>query len=97
MVFDSHYICDTFLPYEKFLNLGAESLSEAELLAIILRTGTKNCSALDLAGKILSLSGGSERGLNALHHLTIKELMEIPGIGEVKAVKIKCFHFSSLF
>ncbi len=86
----SNYICDAFLPYEKFVNLGAESLSEAELLAIILRTGTKNCSALELAGKILSLSGENERGLNALHHLTIRDLMEIPGIGEVKAVKIKC-------
>ena len=80
----------TDLPYEKFLRLGAQSLSEAELLAIILRTGTKNCPALSLASRVLSLSGGKEKGLNALHHLTLSELMEVPGIGEVKAVKIKC-------
>lgn len=78
------------LPYEKFLNHGAGSLTEAELLAIILRTGTPNCSALELAKKVLALAGGKDLKLNSLHHLSLNELMEIPGIGEVKAVKIKC-------
>lgn len=78
------------LPYEKFLKFGAGSLTEAELLAIILRTGTPKCSALELAQKILSLAGGKEQKLNSLHHLSLKELMEIPGIGQVKAIKIKC-------
>lgn len=78
------------MPYEKFLKFGPESLSEVELLAVILRTGTKNCSAVSLAEKILSLSKGKQKGLNALHHISLSELMEIPGIGEVKAVKIKC-------
>lgn len=78
------------LPYEKFLKRGPESLSEKELLAIILRTGTKNCPAVLLAEKVLSLAGGKEKGLNALHHISLPELMSIPGIGEVKAVKIKC-------
>lgn len=77
-------------PYEKFLKLGAESLSEAELLAIILRTGTRKHTALDLAGKVLTLFKGREEGLNGLHHISVKELMEIPGIGEIKAVKLKC-------
>lgn len=79
----------TVMPYEKFMTLGADALTEAELLAIILRTGTKNCSALELAQKILSIAG-QEKGLNSLHHLSLEELMEIPGIGEVKAVKVKC-------
>lgn len=78
------------LPYEKFLSLGPEALTEAELVAIILRTGTKNCSALELAKKILAKARGKNEGLNGLHHLSVQELMEIPGIGEVKAVKIKC-------
>lgn len=78
------------LPYEKFLKFGASSLTEAELLAVILRTGTRNCSAVELARRVLSLAGGEGRKLNSLHHLSVKELMEIPGIGEVKAVKIKC-------
>ncbi|MDY2700716.1 MAG: DNA repair protein RadC [Suilimivivens sp.] len=77
------------MPYEKFMTHGASALTEAELLAIILRTGTKNYSALDLAQKILSIAG-QEKGLNSLHHLSLEELMEIPGIGEVKAVKVKC-------
>lgn len=78
------------LPYEKFLSLGPEALTEAELVAIILRTGTKNCSALELAKDILAKASGKKEGLNGLHHLSVQELMEIPGIGEVKAVKIKC-------
>ncbi len=78
------------LPYEKFLTLGAEALTEAELIAIILRTGTKDCPALKMAQKVLSLAKGKEPGLNGLHHISLEELMEIPGIGEVKAVKIKC-------
>lgn len=78
------------LPYEKFLTLGPEALTETELIAIILRTGTRNCSALELAQKVLVKASGKNKGLNGLHHLSLQELMEIPGIGEVKAVKIKC-------
>lgn len=78
------------LPYEKFLTLGPEALTEAELIAIILRTGTRNCSALELAKEILSRAKGPEGGLNSLHHLSLQELMEIPGIGQIKAVKVKC-------
>lgn len=78
------------LPYEKFMTLGPAALTSAELLAIILRTGTRNCPALELAQKILSLSGGGTAELNSLHHISLRELMEIPGIGEVKAVKVKC-------
>ena len=63
------------MPYEKFMTHGASALTEAELLAIILRTGTKNYSALDLAQKILSIAG-QEKGLNSLHHLSLEELME---------------------
>lgn len=81
---------NTELPYEKFLKHGSASLTEAELLAIILRTGTKNCPALEMAKKVLTLAGGKDFKLNSLHHLSLNELMEIPGIGEVKAVKIKC-------
>lgn len=78
------------LPYEKFLALGPGALTEAELLAVILRTGARNCPALELAKKILALAGGKEQGLNSLHHISLAELMELPGIGKVKAVKVKC-------
>ncbi len=78
------------LPYEKFITFGSETMTDAELIAIILRTGTKGCSALELAQEVLAKAKGKEEGLNFLHHLSLQELMEIPGIGEVKAVKIKC-------
>lgn len=76
-------------PYEKFLKHGAASLTDAELLAIIIRTGTRNASALTIAQQILDRFERN-RQLNSLHHITMQELLEIDGIGEVKAVKIKC-------
>lgn len=78
------------LPYEKFLKYGPESLSEAELLAIILRTGTKECSSVELGKQILDLATSPNKGLVGLYHVSVEELKQIHGIGEVKAVKIKC-------
>lgn len=88
------------LPYEKFMQKGAESLSDEELLAILLRTGPKpdasepvshqNCPALSLAHRVLSLPGGAKSGLAGLAQLSVPQLMEIKGIGEVKAVRICC-------
>lgn len=74
------------MPYEKFMRFGAQSLTEAELLAIILRTGTKDISALQLGRQILELTGG----LNGLYHTETNALMKLKGIGNVKAVKVKC-------
>lgn len=84
------------LPYEKFLRFGPETLTETELLAIILRTGTKDCSAKELAGQILSKTRYPKEGLIGLHTVSLEELMEIKGIGEVKAVKVKCIAELSL-
>lgn len=77
------------LPYDKFLHLGAESLSDAELLAIMLRTGTKDKTPIELGREILKLAG-DKLGLLGLHHFNVKDLMQIPGIGEVKAVQLLC-------
>ena len=77
-------------PYERFISLGAGSLTDAELLAIILRTGMKGCDAVTLSQKVLELGKGNRRGLLALFDADLKDLMSIPGIGEVKAVKLKC-------
>lgn len=78
------------LPYERFLRFGAESLTEAELLAIIIRTGTKEKSALQLAEQVLKLARYPKEGLLGLYDVTVQELQKISGIGEVKAVKLKC-------
>lgn len=80
----------TDMPYEKFGQFGAEALTEAELLAIILRTGTKDKSAIELAGEVLALAKPPREGLLGLYDVTLEELMEIKGIGFVKAVKLKC-------
>jgi len=66
-------------PREKLLNHGAESLSEQELLAILLVTGTRRRSALDLANEILA--GG---GLTSLTNLSVEELSQKKGIGLAK-------------
>ncbi len=77
------------LPYDKFMKLGPQSLSDAELLAIMLRTGTRDKTPIELGRAVLQLAG-CKRGLLGLHHFSIKELMKIPGIGEVKAVQLLC-------
>lgn len=76
-------------PYEKFLQMGAYALSDVELLAIILRTGTKNKDACVLAKEVLT-KGDAETNLLNLYNLDMDTLMSIQGIGEVKAVKILC-------
>ena len=78
------------LPYERFLRFGPENLTEAELLAVIIRTGTKEKSALQLAEQVLNLARYPREGLLGLYNVTLDELMSINGIGEVKAVKLKC-------
>ena len=63
---------------------GAHYLSNAELLAILLRTGSKGQSALAIAQKLLRQS----EGLKFLNEMTVEELMSIQGIGESKAIQI---------
>lgn len=72
-------------PREKLIHYGQETLSNAELLAIILRTGTSNYSAIDLAHKIIEKCPSDFSDIN---HLSLKELCEIEGIGPSKACQI---------
>lgn len=76
-------------PYEKCERYGASSLSDAELLAVILRTGTSKLRSTEVAIQLLKLKS-SEQGLCGLRYLTLKELMTIPGIGRVKAILLQC-------
>lgn len=75
-------------PYEKCLRLGAESLSDVELLAVLLRTGTRGENAVELARKVLYHAG--ESGILGIHQFNIERLKKIKGIGEVKAIQISC-------
>ena len=71
-------------PREKLLNYGVKALSNAELLAILLRTGIKNESALSLSYKILS----KEEGIRFLANAGVEDLSEINGIGLAKASQL---------
>ena len=76
-------------PYEKFMRFGAQALTDAELLAVILRSGAKGMSSVDVARQILT-GASYEDGINGLFHLSLKELESFTGIGRVKAIQLKC-------
>ena len=76
-------------PYEKCLRYGAGRLSNVELLAVLLRTGTKGMNSLELARSILEAPSGEETLLN-IHQITLQKLKRLRGIGKVKAVQILC-------
>lgn len=75
-------------PYEKCERRGAESLSDVELLAVLLRTGTRGENALALSERILYHAG--ESGILSIHQFSMERLMRIKGIGRVKAIQISC-------
>lgn len=75
-------------PYEKCEQKGAEALTDAELLAVILQTGTKTETAVALASRVLLQN--EEKNLLGLAKMSFRELTAIYGIGRVKAVKLLC-------
>lgn len=73
-------------PRERLLKQGADSLKTSELIAILLRTGMKGASALDIAEKMLSQYGHS---LEALSRASVNELAKIKAVGQTKAIQLK--------
>lgn len=73
-------------PYEKCERFGASCLSDAELLAAIIRTGSKEKTSVELAQYILTESGG----FTGLQGRSLRQLTKIGGIGRVKAIQLKC-------
>lgn len=81
---------ETERPYEKLELYGEKTLSNAELLAIIIKSGTKEETSVQIAQKILNLNYDPQMGaLNFLKDVTLEELMQIKGIGKVKAIQLK--------
>lgn len=76
-------------PYEKCVRLGPQALTDPELLAVVLRTGTRGSTSVEMAEEVLNLSRDRE-GLLGLHQLSLTQLQSIKGIGKVKAVQLKC-------
>ena len=75
-------------PYEKMQMYGAESLSNSELLAVIIKTGTSKKTSVELAQEILTIKK-EENSLQFLQDISIEEFMQIKGIGVVKAIQLK--------
>lgn len=79
-------------PYEKLEMYGENTLSNAELLAIIIKSGTKEESSVTLAQKILSLGmeeNENKNSLKILQELSLEDLTKLHGIGKIKAIQIK--------
>lgn len=72
-------------PREKLMAKGVEYLSDSELLAIIIRTGSRNLSAIDLASRVINID---REGLRGLQNTSVEELISINGIGTAKACQI---------
>ena len=76
-------------PYEKLELYGADKLTNSELLAIIIKTGTKDETAVSLAQRILKLNDTVQKeDLSFLQNISISEYMTIKGIGKVKAIQL---------
>ena len=72
-------------PQERLLRYGAESLSNSELLAVILRAGTREENIIQLSQKVITVFNG----INGLLEASQEDLMKIPGIKEAKASPVK--------
>lgn len=72
-------------PREKLLSKGAKSLSDSELLAILIANGNRQKSAVDLGKDVLQLG---RNNLSELGKLTVRDIMKVKGIGEAKAITI---------
>ena len=76
-------------PYEKLEIYGAQNLTNSELLAIIIKTGTKEDTAVGLAQRILKLNDGMNKDdLSFLQDISITDFIKIKGIGKVKAIQL---------
>ena len=76
---------DSLLPRERLTKEGVEALSNQELLAILLRTGTRQASVFEIAQKVLS----NLSSLTDLKKMTLQELQSLSGIGRVKAIELQ--------
>ena len=81
---------ETERPYEKLELYGEKALSNAELLAIIIKSGTKKETSVQIAQKIMKLNQDPQMGeLNFLRNISLEQLKQVKGIGRVKAIQIK--------
>ncbi len=75
------------MPHEKCMKYGPEALTDAELLAVLLRTGTKGNSVMEVSERVLNINPEYD-GLVGMMHFGVNEYCSVTGIGEVKAVQL---------
>lgn len=78
---------DSEKPYEKFLKYGPEHLSDAELLAVIIKSGTAGLKSVEVAQNFLNQKN---HNLMNLYDVSYEEMLNMKGIGKVKAIQLKC-------
>lgn len=76
-------------PYEKLMAFGSEKLSDAELLAIIIKVGTKDKAAIELIYELMNQNDYETMGLCFLNEVSITEIQKIKGLGKIKAIQLK--------
>ena len=76
-------------PYEKCMAYGPKALTDSELLAVIIRTGSSERTSLELADAILSQNAPGD-GLTGLLHCSLEQLQSIRGVGPVKGIQLLC-------
>ena len=76
-------------PYEKCMAYGPKTLTDSELLAVIIRTGSSERTSLELADAILSQNAPGD-GLTGLLHCSLEQLQSIRGVGPVKGIQLLC-------
>ena len=79
------FLAEDDRPREKFLLKGKNALSDSELLAIVMRNGSRNETAVELARRIMDSVGNN---WHELSKLSLQDLMKFHGVGEVKAIEI---------
>lgn len=76
-------------PYEKFTNFGSNKLSDAELLAIIIKSGTKEKTSIEIIQELMMKYDYNEKGLRFLNDISEEDIQQIKGIGKIKAIQLK--------
>ena len=89
-LFTMRELPDTERPYERCIQYGAAALTDAQLLAVLLKSGTKEESALHLAQRVLMAKEDREPGIGTLLSMKYPDYLKIHGIGPVKAVTLLC-------
>ena len=76
-------------PYEKFETYGSDKLSDAELLAIIIKAGTKDKTSVQLIQELMNEYDYENKGISFLNELSLTEIQRIKGLGKIKSIQLK--------